>query len=926
MSPSPFRPLGLRFEHHCPLPGTGQVLGIGEPCPRISWKLVDAPPNFKQHGYHLELRLDKSPTASPIYSQQIDSVSSSLTPWPALCPLKSGQGCHVRVRVLGGTSDSIPFWSEWSESSYVEAGLLSRLDWQSQWISSPALPDLNGPNPPNVFRKHFTVRSGVMRKARLYITAQGVYQITLNGKFISKDFMNPGWTCYQQRLTYQAYDLAGALSVGTNVLAVNLAEGWFTGRLSWGAGLRNVYGETTSLMCQMEIIYADNTSDTVVSDGNWEVTQGASTLAEIYDGEKCDGRMLEEVEKWVKGEASACQSQPAKANPSLLGKADLEAMDCGPMRRIQTIKPVKKIITASNNLILDFGQNLVGYVHIMHVQGNRGHTITLNHAEVLENGELGTRPLRTAKATDTYTLAGHPSGESWSPTFTFHGFRFVQISNWPRETRQDIAECIEAVVVHTDMAQTGEFQCTKPELNQLHSNITWSIRGNFTSLPTDCPQRDERLGWTGDIALSAPTAILLYDCSGLLKSWLKDVWIDQQALGGVPALVTPNILQTDPFWSKVPICAIWNDVVVLVPWALYMETGDLNSLASQYESMTAYLNAIPLDVAHTSLWSTTAFQLGDWLDPLAPPDEPHRSQTDAQLVANAFLVHTLSLMVKISSLLGKQSDCTRFTTWHAQSKSQFQALYTTSYGRLTSDSQTAYALAIVFDLLPTRQQTLNAGARLSYLVRRNNFLISTGFAGTPYVLEALVLTQQIQTAYRMLLETGCPSWLYPLGMGATTMWERWDSITPDGKVNPGEMTSFNHYVLGAVGSFLHERVGGLTCLEAGWKRCRAQPFIGGELKGAQVSHVALHGEIRIEWEIEEQKQEYPDRVFRMKVKVPVGTVMEIVLPRRPDVQEQSEQDIQTVESGDWAFELPFAPEYVWPPEPISWLPAGFVQD
>lgn len=893
-----FRPVDLRFEHHLPLPGTRSTLGIGESRPRVSWRVENPPESFEQTAYHLEILKGQPPssTTSASYSEEINSATSTLVSWPESQALSSREGAYARVKVTGQTASS---WSDWY---YVEAGLLSRADWTCSRISHPSYASPETPSPSAVFHKALAIK-GDVKRARVYITAQGVYDLRINDKAVSKDFMNPGWTNYHHRLLYQVYDVADALGEGENDVTIELAEGWFTGRLGWGEGVSNFYGERNAVMAQLEVEYGNGSREVLNTDESWRVTRGASSVAEIYDGQTFDARRAKLVRESIK---SGAGFGPVEVLEALPESTELEAMDSAPVRQIEVVAPVKQFSTPSGKTVLDFGQNLVGYVRIKKVTGPEEHTIALKFAEVMENEELGTRPLRAAKATDHLILSG-TGEESWEPNFTFHGFRYFQVENWP--DGNNLLESVEAVVVHTDMTPTASFTCSNDSLNQLHSNINWSMRGNFTGLPTDCPQRDERLGWTGDIAVFAPTATFLYDCTALLKSWLKDVWTDQKDDGGIPPVVVPNCVQKADFWEFVTECAIWNDVAVLVPWALYRETGDLSILAAQFESMDTYLASLRRGTDHTSaLWSDDSFQLGDWLDPLAPPDNPMQCQTDAHLVANAFLIQSLSIMAEVCALLDKRHKASSFRDWHAKARGQFQRRYVTQAGLVVSDSQTAYALAIVFGLLE-EEHLPEAGARLERLVRKNNFRISTGFAGTPYVLEALTQTGRRQVAYRMLLETKCPSWLYPITMGATTTWERWDSMMPDGRVNPGEMTSFNHYALGAVGHFLHERVGGLTCTAPGWKECRVQPLPGGEVTKARVEHVAIHGRIGAEWEV-------VDGVLRVEVWVPPGTVMQVVLPERGTV---------VVGSGRWRFEEVFG-GYEWPPERITDLPNGVSLD
>lgn len=593
----------LKFEHyHAPY-----TFGVQETTPRLSWTLINVPSGFQQRGYEVELSQEGpgSKHASPATARQTSGLST-LVPWPFDKPLQSQQIISVRVRVW----DEDSTLSAWSEPARLEVGLLDRADWACDRITSPWAPNASGPVPEHLYRKEFLVGKAVA-SARLYITAEGVYEAEINGQRIGDYFLAPGWTAYGGRLQYQTYDVAFALSQGENCLGVRVAEGWFCGRIGFEGGHRNIWGQHPSLMAQLEITYSDGQVERACTNGNWTVTNGPIRLAEIYDGEKYDGTM--EVPFWSSAKTSAVSDtsspwKPVLVLPPLLDSVKLTAGFGEPVRRVETIQPVEKIVSPSGRIIVDFGQNLVGYLRLKKILGPRGHKVTLSHAEILENGELGTRPLRICKAMDEYTLKGAAEGELYEPRFTFHGFRYAQIDDWPGELDLD---SIEAVVCHTDMKSAGSFQCSDPLLNQLFKNVCWGMRGNFLSVPTDCPQRDERLGWTGDLALFAPTAVLVYDCFNMLKNWLIDVEHDQGILGGVPPMVSPNATLPDPVWCRRIPCAIWHDVTILAPWALYQETGDLSILAQQYNSMLEWMKVLPRNKSGaTHLWDTSVFQLG----------------------------------------------------------------------------------------------------------------------------------------------------------------------------------------------------------------------------------------------------------------------------------------------------------------------------
>jgi alpha-L-rhamnosidase len=502
---------------------------------------------------------------------------------------------------------------------------------------------------------------------------------------------------------------------------------------------------------------------------------------------------------------------------------------------------VEILTSPSGRTLVDFGQNLTGWTRLR-LTGPAGTEVQVSHAEVLEHGELGVRPLRTAKATDRYVLSG--GDDVFEPTMTFHGFRYVQVDGWPGLTQDEI----EAVVVHSELRRIGRFECSDDLLNRLHRNVVWSFRGNALDVPTDCPQRDERLGWTGDLAVFAPTAAYLFDVRGFLADWLLDLTAEQQSAGGIVPLVVPDPLtiQGDRMNSGGPY-ALWGDASVWVPWALWQAYGDREILESQFVSMATHVRRVVAKVSPSGLWDK-GFQFGDWVDPDAPADEPWASKVHPGVVATACLYRTARIVSEVASLLHRPEEAMEFRAVAERTRSAFHEHYVSPDGTVYSQAQTAYALAIAFGLLDgeIRQR---AGHRLAELARSNGYHVGTGFAGTPYVLDALTDTGHLEEAYGMLLERSCPSWLYPVTMGATTVWERWDSMLEDGTINPGEMTSFNHYALGAVADWMHRTVGGISPLEPGYRRVRIAPRPGGGLTWAKASLDTPHGEVSVEWRL-----------------------------------------------------------------------------
>jgi alpha-L-rhamnosidase len=477
-------------------------------------------------------------------------------------------------------------------------------------IAAPWGPTTPGLDTEWLFRKEFEVKP--LAGGRLSITAQGVYEAEINGKRVGDHFMAPGWTAYDNRIPYQTYDITSLLCVGKNCIGVRVAEGWFCGRIGFEGGHRNIWGPHPALMCELQIHYPDTSIETTPTDSTWMVARGPIQRAELYNGEKYDA--TQEIPYWstvapLRSLDISHYWVPVLCMPPLSKQIQVIAGIGVPVRRIETIKPVQHILSPSGKEIIDFGQNMVGYVRLKNIKGLRGHKIILSHAEVLENQEICTRPLRQCDSIDEYTLKGDENGESYEPRFTFHGFRFAQVEGWCSDFT--LMDSVEAVVCHTDMKEVGSFSCSSGSLNQLYHNVLWGMKGNFLAVPTDCPQRDERLGWSGDLALFAPTAVLIFDCYEFLKNWLVDVWYDQQVLDGVPAMVTPNATLPDPIWCRRKPCAVWHDVTILAPWALYEETGNIEILEQQYESMEIWIRKIPRRKdGSTHLWDTTIFQLG----------------------------------------------------------------------------------------------------------------------------------------------------------------------------------------------------------------------------------------------------------------------------------------------------------------------------
>ncbi|WP_250004192.1 family 78 glycoside hydrolase catalytic domain [Actinoplanes sp. M2I2] len=857
-------PTSLRFDHH-PAP----VLGLGTANPRLSWQVPAAPAGYVQTRYAIEITRGRGQAPAGLATTEVFEVVSGdqvLVPWPG-APLESREAVTVRVRAGddGG-------WSDWSEPATAEAGLLDPADWTARFVSPAEIGAWGQPSP--ILTGTIELPANVTR-ARLYATAHGLYEARLNGERVGDEQLAPGWTAYQHRLRYRSHDVTGLVAEGVNRLEVQLGNGWFRGYLGF-RHQHSLYGDRLALLAQLEVETADGRVLLLATDGTWTAREGSILDDDLYNGQRTDLRR-----------------EPGPQTPVDVLDADLAllvAPDGPPVRATQVLPAVAVTTSPSGRTLVDFGQNLVGWVRLT-VRGARsGQAVVIRHAEVLEDGELGVRPLRSARATDEWVLAG-PEQVVLEPGLTFHGFRYAEVTGVDDLRAADV----EAVVVGSDLRRTGWFDSSHALLNRFHENVVWGMRGNFVDVPTDCPQRDERLGWTGDIQVFSPTASFLFDTAGFLGNWLADLAAEQQKDGSVPHVVPDVIRQPGP------AAAAWGDAAAIVPWVVYQRTGDAGLLERQLPSMRAWVDRIAGLAGPDLLWSG-GFQFGDWLDPAAPPQDPFRAQADPDVVATAHLARSAGIVARAALAVGDGDVAREYGELAERVRAAFAREYVTGGGRVLSDAPTAYALALRWALLPTEEQRRAAGERLADLVRSSGFRISTGFVGTPLMTDALADAGRPDLAYRLLLQTGVPSWLYPVTMGATTIWERWDSMLPDGSINPGEMTSFNHYALGAVADWLHRRVAGLAPGEPGYRRIDVRPLPDRQLTHASARHLTPYGEASVAWRRDGGE-------LRLEVVVPVGATATVHVPGRD----------QPVGVGhgrhEWVLEDPYAGEAARPAEP-----------
>lgn len=822
-------------------------LGIDIQKPRLSWKIVSAEENVIQTSYEIKVT-DHTASGKTIWtSGKVNSAQSVNVPYtgPAL---KSGQRVYWQVRVWDNKNKV----TAWSAPAYWEMGILEPESWKASWVGFGSEPVVKGSKPAQYFRKDFSSAKKI-KSARVYITSQGLYQLFLNGKKVSADLFTPGWTSYKNRIQYQTYDVASMLQP-KNAIGAIVGDGWFRGNIGWG-NENGYYGSKLALLAQLQINYTDGTSETIGTDDSWKVATGPVISSDIYNGETYDAR--KEMPAWAnagfddsKWEKVAVVDQPKKI---------LVAPQGVPVKAIEEIKPVKLITTPKGETVFDMGQNMVGWVRLK-VQGKKSDQITLKFAEVLDKeGNFYTENLRAAKATDVYILKGD-GVEVFEPHFTFHGFRFVKIEGLSAQPSMDL---ITGVVVHSDMTPTGTFTCSDPLINQLQHNIQWGQKGNFLDVPTDCPQRDERLGWTGDAQVFSMTAAFNFDVAPFYTKWTRDIAADQLPNGLVPHVI-PDVLKGGGGSTA------WADVSLIVPWTTYLVYGDQRILEVQYPSMKAWVEYMKGRAGEDFLW-TGDFHFGDWLAFATNRSDYPGATTEKDLIATAYFAYSSGLLAKIAGIIGQKEDAKKYAQLSENIKKAFIHEFVTPAGRLVSNTQTAYSLALAFNLLP-EDLIPKAAGYLAEDVKKMGHL-TTGFVGTPLLCKTLSAHGYEDLAFMLLNRKQYPSWLYPVTQGATTIWERWDGQKPDGSFQDVGMNSFNHYAYGAIGEWLYRYVAGMDIDPEipGYKHILLAPHPGGGLTNADAEFTSLYGKVKSAWKIDGND-------FVYDVTVPANTTATVTLP------------------------------------------------
>jgi alpha-L-rhamnosidase len=698
--------------------------------------------------------------------------------------------------------------------------------------------------PAPYLRKEFQVRAPVKR-AVVYATAQGVFELNLNGQRVGDEYFMPGWTDYRKRIYYRAYNVTDMLETGANALGAILGDGWFRGNISCID--QNKYGTRLRFKGQLHIEYADGQSEVITSDNTWKGAYGPILESDMQAGEVYDARR--EMPGWNRSRFDDSNWSPIVTGAE--SNALLQAYPGDPVRRTLELPTLELTEPETGSYVFDLGQNFSGWIRLK-VKGNAGDQVVMHFAEMLNaDGTVYTANLRSARAVDTYILKGGAE-EVWEPRFTFHGFRYVQISGLRAKPTPD---AVTGIVVHSDSPVSASFECSNPMLNQLHSNILWGQRSNYLEVPTDCPQRDERLGWTGDTQVFIRTGCYNQDVSAFFTKWMVDL-MDTQNKQGL-------------FGNQAPVfhghgAAAWACAGIISPWTIYKVYGDTRIIADNYDSMAHYMEACGKD----GLGGRKAHTWGDWLAPSGRPP--------TALISAAYYAYTTSLMAEMAEAIGKTEDAAKYRKQFEAIRGYFQQTYVKPDGKIESELQTAYCMALSFDLLTDRQRD-QAEAHLVERIKADNYHLSVGFLGMPLLLPTLTDMGRSDLAYRLIQNTTYPSWGYSIEQGATTIWERWNSYSKDDGFGDVRMNSFNHYSLGSCGEWMFRSMLGIDTDGVGFNKIIMKPEVGEGITWAKGHYDSIHGRISSDWKIE-------NKTFDWNITVPANTTATVYLPAKDAAQ------------------------------------------
>lgn len=835
------------------------VIGINHPI--FSWWLESDSRFVEQFRYHIQVAMDAD-FQEIIWDYQRHTSETTGIEYTGP-QLESRTRYYVRVQ----SWITAEILTEWSEPIFFETTIMNSSEWTAKWIK-PEVVEVHGNKNyrrPFLAEKQFKLPAKAIQ-ARLYISALGVYNAELNGKKISEDYFRPGFTDYNYRVQFQSYDVTDMLD-SENIIKVTVAEGWFSGYLGW-EGRKNTYGSSNALLAQLEIKLEDGSVKVIGTDGTWEQKFGEIMYSDFYNGEAYDSRQKEYHCGQMKEFSYPMKTLVPQEGPSV--------------KNIITIKPLSIFKDASGNFVLDMGQNMVGWVRFKNIHTVDG-DLKLSYGEVLDkDGNFYSENLRKADAIDTFRLDAN-DGKEYEPHFTFHGFRYVKLEGFTEEVQ---AEDFQGIVLSSSMEQLCEFHTGNERINQLQSNILWGQRGNFVDIPTDCPQRDERLGWTADAQIICPTAAFDFQINRFFRKWLRDLKDNQMEQEGAAPYVVPDILKGVFSDGLSNTTAAWGDAAVICPWVIYEAYGDKDILKEQYDSMKAWIDYIRREGDNEYLWDTGA-QLGDWLG-MDSKEDSFYGATEGCYAATAYYAYSTGLFAETARILGKMSDYKEYSNLYENICEAFRKNFVKQDAELTSYTQTAYVLALKFGLLK-KEDEKRAAERLVELVKKKDNHLDTGFLGTPYICHVLTEQGYNDLAYTLLFNNDFPSWLYQVDHGATTMWEHWDSQKVDGSFWSTEMNSFNHYAYGSIGSWMYRTIGGIDMKEPGYKKTIIAPKPDERIQSAECTLTTMHGIVSCEWKLDGNR-------IHIKAVVPANTKAFIMLPEPADEQSLKKQ-IEEVTEG-----------------------------
>lgn len=804
---------------------------------------------------------------------------------------------RVKVSYTDGTQ------SDWSDFAAIETGLTSNSQWQpAKWLSTPKVPEVRNAKTrrgedvvqkwiaPTYFRKTFNIDKTEIASARCYVAVKGIFQAYLNGKKIGDDFWGTGWTDYNKRIQTNTYDITDLLENGSNAISAIAADGWYGGRLTWH-NLKNLYGEKPEILVKIRITKKDGSVFEVNSDQTWKCGHFAILEADIYDGETYDANL--EPKGWKQASFKEDAKWTSPIAKEIAEKPLLEPRRNQPIRANLQLNPVSVRELKEGVYIFDFGQNLVGVPQIK-LKGEKGQKITLRYAEMLKDDQtLYTDNYRSAKSTDYYTFSGEKDGEEYAPVFTFHGFRYLEISGLKEKPSLD---SVKALVMYNDMELTGSFRCSNEMLNRLQSNIQWGQRGNFFSVPTDCPQRDERLGWTGDAQVFCSTAAYNMNVLGFFTKWCLDMADSQLPDGKIPSVV-PLVKGVEGDGSPA-----WSDAVVICPWQIYLAYGDFSIVKNTYPAMKKWMY-FQRDHSKGLIRQDCGF--GDWLQP-KQKNKQLRGDTPRSLIGTAYYAECARIIEQSAKKLKYANDVKNYGQLKDKIKDAYCKAFVKESGLVEGDTQTAYLLTLAFDMVKDKSLRAKVFAKFLERLEKDGNTLNTGFVGTPLILDVLSRFGRTDLAYKVLQTPEYPSWIYSINQGATTMWERWNSYSKDAGFGPVSMNSFNHYAYGAVGKWMYANIAGIDNQtgSVGYGTIRFAPQIGGGITNAASEYQSAYGEISSSWRIVDGKK------VVWKITAPGNTNAYIVVPKECNWKESTingkplEKRAITLPSGKYVLEMP----------------------